>query len=69
MGGASVDWFDLAYGGQAHLLTISYEANEELTFASELLHAQHIINCAENDERGVLLSASRYVRYTGPGRG
>ena len=43
MGGALVDWFDLAYGDQAHLLTISYEADEEVTFASELLHAQHII--------------------------
>ena len=31
MGGASVDWFDLADGGEAHLLTISYEANEEVT--------------------------------------
>ena len=31
MGGASVDWFDLADGGEAHLLTISFEANEEVT--------------------------------------
>jgi len=66
MGGALVDWFDLAYGGQAHLLTISYEAHEEVTFASELLHAQHIINCAENDERGVLLDNKNAATYPLP---
>jgi hypothetical protein len=34
----------ITYGGRSHLLTVSYEANDPITFANELVHAQQIID-------------------------
>jgi hypothetical protein len=34
----------ISYGGETHLLTVAYEANDPATFASELSHAQQIID-------------------------
>jgi hypothetical protein len=34
----------VAYGGEAHLMTVSFEALDEATFAGELAHAQQIID-------------------------
>lgn len=34
----------VAYGGQSHLLTVSFEANDPTAFADELSHAQELID-------------------------
>ena len=42
----------IRYGGQSHLLTVSYEALDQTTFDAELEHAQRMIKNDSDAGRG-----------------